>query len=76
MDDRLVRAAELSRIVALSRTQVWRLEKAGKFPRRRRLGPNSVAWLLSEVQEFLRTREVVVLGHEENEEVGAVSTSK
>ena len=74
MSDRLVRSTELVALVGLSRTQVWRLEKAGQFPRRRRLGPNSVAWLLSEVQEFLNSREVVVVGQNSDAEAGKVST--
>ena len=70
METRLIRYPEVGRLTGLSRTSVWRQEKAGKFPRRRRLGPNSVAWLLSEVQEYLRTREVVIVGGDKNAEVG------
>jgi prophage regulatory protein len=38
------------------RTTVWRWEKEGKFPRRRRLGGRSVAWLNSEIMEWIATR--------------------
>jgi len=41
----------------LSRTTVWRLEKDGLFPQRRRLTGNSVAWIEEEVIEWLENRQ-------------------
>ncbi|MBM4287114.1 MAG: AlpA family phage regulatory protein [Deltaproteobacteria bacterium] len=38
------------------RTTIWRWEKAGLFPRRRKLSTRSVGWLLSEIQEWMATR--------------------
>jgi predicted DNA-binding transcriptional regulator AlpA len=35
---------------------VLRWENAGKFPRRRLIGPNICGWLASEVEEWQRTR--------------------
>ena len=35
---------------------IARLEAAGQFPKRIRLGKNRVAWLLSEVEEWLNVR--------------------
>lgn len=35
---------------------LWRLEKAGRFPRRMKLGPNSVGWLESEIDEWIASR--------------------
>ena len=60
--ERLIRVDDVKRLTGISRTQIWRLEKAGKFPRRRKIGANSVAWVLGEVLDFCRTREVVVVG--------------
>ncbi len=40
--------------VQLGRTTVWRLERDGKFPKRFKIGPNSVGWLEAEIDEFLR----------------------
>ncbi len=59
---RLIRSKELTQLVGLSRSQVYRLERAGKFPRRRQLGPNSVAWVLSEVLAWCETRAPAHLG--------------
>ena len=46
---RIIRKKELFKMTALSDTTVWRLEKAGKFPRRIKLGGASVGWLASEI---------------------------
>lgn len=58
-EDRFLREPEVARITGLSRTTRWRLEREGRFPRRRRCSPNCVAWLLSEIQSWLRERESV-----------------
>ncbi|MBI1921944.1 MAG: AlpA family phage regulatory protein [Geobacter sp.] len=39
---------------------MFNLEKAGKFPKRRRLGAGRVGWLVSEVEAWLLDRESVV----------------
>ena len=59
MQTRLIRIAEVQRITGLSRTTIWRRERAGDFPRRRRLGSNSVAWVLAEVIGWCHSREVI-----------------
>lgn len=47
--DRFIREPECHRISGLSRVTRWRLERSGKFPERRQISDNAVAWLLSEV---------------------------
>ena len=42
IEDRFVREPEVHRLTGLSRTTRWRLERAGKFPRRRRISENAV----------------------------------
>ena len=55
MTDRFIREPECKRITGLSRTTRWRLERAGLFPKRRQISPGGlIAWLESEVQEWLR----------------------
>ncbi len=56
MPDRFVREVECKRITGLSRSTRWRLERAGVFPKRRQISANAVAWLESEIQEWLRAR--------------------
>jgi prophage regulatory protein len=45
--------------VQLGRTTVWRLERQGLFPRRIKIGPNSVGWRENEVDEWMKSRPVV-----------------
>ncbi len=54
--DRFIREPECRRLTALSRTSRWRLERAGQFPRRRRISPNAVGWLASEIQRWIDER--------------------
>ena len=45
-------------LTGLSRTSIWRMETEGRFPRRRRLTGNSVAWIEEEVINWLDSREL------------------
>ena len=40
----------------LSRTTIWRLERAGNFPQRIRLGAASVGWSAEEIDAWLASR--------------------
>ena len=53
VEDRFIREPEVARITGLSRTTRWRLERAGKFPRRRRISANAVGWLASEIRAWM-----------------------
>jgi len=60
MTEKLIRFPKVREKTGKSRTSIWRDERAGLFPRRRRVGANSVAWLESEVDAWITTRVVVV----------------
>ncbi len=47
---------DLKKMVPLSETTTIRMEKAGLFPKRRRLSPNRVAWVRKEVEEWIQAR--------------------
>lgn len=53
---RFIREPECKSITGLSRTTRWRLEKAGKFPARRKISQNTVGWLSSEIEEWMRSK--------------------
>ena len=55
-ENRMIRWEELQRLVGLSRRTIYRLEKAGHFPKRRMLGSNSIGWLLKDINEWLNSR--------------------
>lgn len=54
--ERVIRKPELMAMIGLSDATIWRLERAGKFPGRIQLGGNSVAWLESEVLDWLKSK--------------------
>jgi prophage regulatory protein len=43
--------------VGFSNTTIRRLEKAGQFPKRIRLGPNMVGWRSGQIEEWVKSRE-------------------
>jgi len=53
---RFLRANEVIAKVGLSRPTIWRMERDGEFPRRRKLTGYSVAWLESEIEEWMESR--------------------
>jgi prophage regulatory protein len=55
-NERILRKPELHKKVGLSDPTIYREEKAGRFPARIRLGGNSVGWLESEVNEWIRAK--------------------
>ncbi len=54
--DRFLREPEVARLTGLSRTTRWRLERAGRFPRKRRISENAVAWVASEIEIWMAER--------------------
>jgi predicted DNA-binding transcriptional regulator AlpA len=57
--DRVVRRKQLLQLIGVSCATQWRMEKAGQFPARIKLGKGSVGWHLTEVEEWLKGRERV-----------------
>ena len=53
---RIISKKAVVAMVLYSSAQIDRLEKAGLFPKRVRLGPARVGWLESEVQDWIKGR--------------------
>ena len=53
---RVLRVRDVIGLTGLSRTTVWRLERAGQFPQRIRLSGNIVGWRDEEVLHWVETR--------------------
>jgi len=49
----------LKQYVPLSEVTIWRMEARGEFPKRRQISKRRVAWLLSEVMEWVTAQQVV-----------------
>jgi len=58
---RFLRIGQVIQLTGLSRMTIYRLEIAGKFPRRRQLSGHSVAWLESDIESWAKGRPVVRL---------------
>ncbi len=54
--NRFLREPEVARLTGLSRTTRWRLERAGRFPRKRRISENAVAWVAREIEIWMAER--------------------
>ena len=58
-----IRARRLSQILGVSRSTIWRLERAGILPPKISItGSRSVGWRVEEIQEFLKSRRTVDCG--------------
>ena len=54
--DRFLSISDVLRIVPLSRTSIWRLERRGEFPRRIHVGLRRIGWRASEVRRWIDER--------------------
>jgi len=53
---RIISWAQLRTMVPYTRQHILRLENAGKFPRRVRVGDNRIGWLLAEIEDWIAVR--------------------
>ncbi len=58
---KFLRIRQVMQATGLSRMTIYRLELAGKFPNRRQLSENSVAWLEADISEWIDSRPVAPL---------------
>lgn len=52
----IYRVKDLTKMLNVSAMTLWRWERSGRFPKRIQLGPNSVGWLVDDVQAWLMNR--------------------
>ena len=56
---RLINEKEVLALIDLSRSTLWRLERAGQFPSRLQVSTRAVRWNLAEVLEWIESRQRV-----------------
>lgn len=56
-DDAIISWKQLKELQPYSRQHILRLERAGMFPKRVRLGTNRIGWRWMEIRQWLRSRE-------------------
>lgn len=52
----IIRLPEVRSRTGLSRSEIYRREALGEFPKRVKLGTRSVGWVSSEIQDFIEAR--------------------
>ena len=57
---KLLKIKEVGELTGLSKVQLYRMEARGEFPPRREVSPGRVAWLSSEVEQWIESRPVRV----------------
>jgi prophage regulatory protein len=55
----LLRKKEAADRLGVTTRTLERWERAGRFPARRRVGPNVVGWVEADVEEWIKSRERV-----------------
>lgn len=53
---RILRRNEVCEMTGLSYSTIYRMEKAGRFPRRVKLGQQAVGWRMADVVTWMDTR--------------------
>jgi prophage regulatory protein len=53
---RILRSKEVCARCGLSRVTIWRMERAGRFPKRRYLTTQLVGWLEHEIDDWILSR--------------------
>lgn len=56
MTDKLIPQKEVIAMTSLSSTTIWREEKANRFPKRHKIGLNRVAWLKSDIENWIASK--------------------
>jgi predicted DNA-binding transcriptional regulator AlpA len=51
--DRVMRLTEVKRVTGLSRTTIWEMERAGKFPKHVQLTAKAIGWLESQIGSWM-----------------------
>lgn len=53
---RIIREPEVKRLTGLSRSQRWRLTRAGIFPHHVQLSERALGWVESEIMQWVKDR--------------------
>jgi len=56
MKNIFLRISDVTKVTGFSRSQIYNLMRKGLFPRQVQIGPKSVAWLDSEISEWIKER--------------------
>jgi prophage regulatory protein len=55
----IIRPTELAQRLGVSHPTLWRMERRGELPARKKIGPRAVGWLTSDIEQWLSNLENV-----------------
>lgn len=58
MINEIIRPRDLPLITGLSKTTIWRLERAEKFPKHIQLSAGATGWKRSDIEKWLESRQM------------------
>lgn len=53
---KIIRPTELAEMLSISKVTLWRMEKNGELPPRKKISERAVGWLESDIAEWLENR--------------------
>ena len=56
MEYQFIPQKKVIEMTSLSSTTIWRLEKKHAFPKRHKIGINRVAWLRTEIEDWIGSK--------------------
>lgn len=57
MSCKIIRLPTVQDIIGLSKPTIYRMMKRGEFPAQIKMGPKASGWLMSEVQDWVSSRQ-------------------
>lgn len=64
-NDEIIRPRDLPQVTGLSRTNIWRIEKAGQFVKKIRLSNGCVGYSAASIREWVANRQIIKGGNHE-----------
>ncbi|TKF31282.1 helix-turn-helix transcriptional regulator [Enterovibrio norvegicus] len=55
--NRILRVKEISELLGLSKSTIWRMRRDGLFPAPLKIGPRAVGWRESDVTDWIKSRD-------------------
>ena len=59
IQEKIIRFPELRERTGLSRATIFRLERNGNFPKRRKIAAHSIGWILEEIIAWIDSRSII-----------------
>ena len=60
-NDRLIRMRELSKMLSMSRANIYLLMNKGQFPKNFKLGEQLAVWRLSVIEQWIKEKEAAAM---------------